>query len=166
MINSLFNLNNDERFRSIGSSNGREFVRFLDARLEQGHDASLPLFPKAWKWFGEGLDQREISDVPGVIGAGVVLSQRAYTALLETFSDELSNGISFQIDGHIYYWISPPTVSIDETKVDDRKLNIFIEDKRFRKCFSKKFIEALTAVVPPLSHGSFLSVSTNNRIHE
>lgn len=129
------------RFRSIirkYPKTERE-IAFTELWQQKKYQEALETtFPDQWVWFAEDINNEIITDYPTIAGSGEALSERAFAVINKAFPLETKLNHAFEIDGHKFFWFSPPVV--DKDAFNETKLNVFMLKPRYTTVWSEKFV--------------------------
>lgn len=114
-------------------------IKFSQLWQSKKFDEAMEYFPDEWAWFSEDISNEEVTDMPGNLFIGVILSQRAFKEFSKEFPEDVTRYKSFQLDGIHYVWIEVQPVNSIELK--DTKLNICVARPSYKTYFSEKFVE-------------------------
>lgn len=101
-------------------------------------EALAGFFPTSWEWIGSDLENQLVSDYPVNLGTGEVVSEKLFNLLRKKYPDETNLNHELLIDGHKYFWFSPPVIEKEE--LDSTALNIFMVRPRYTTMYSEDFV--------------------------
>lgn len=100
-------------------------------------DEAMSYFPNQWTWFSEDISKELITDMPGCLVNGLVLSKKAFTLVAQEFPGDITRHHPFELDGHLFEWIEVKI--INDSDIKSTQLNIFILRPSYKTYVSERF---------------------------
>lgn len=137
------------RYITKANSNYRDIGRVFESEeternfvtlwQKKKYEDALKLFPSKWKWYGQDVKNQLVPDNPDVVGAGYVITAKAFQIIANKYPLETNLNHAFHLDGYDFVWFRPPI--IEDEDLDSTELNIFTIRTGYRTIFSEEYVK-------------------------
>lgn len=130
----------NRNYRDIGRvfDNKQTERNFVTLWQQKKYEDALKIFPSKWKWYGEDVKNLLVPDNPEVVGAGYVITAKAFQIISKRFPLETKLHHDFRLDDYDFVWFRPPV--IEDENINSTELNIFTIRTGYRIIFSEEYV--------------------------